>query len=83
MIELDARYLKAMLVCIPSHDVRYYFCGMQIKAVGGRVEALAADGHRLSKWLVSDDFEGKDFEFLIKKETIWFQFLPSNLPDIK
>lgn len=69
-IDLDVNYLKALLVCVPTHEVRYYLCGIAFQAKGGRLTASATDGHRISQWLIDGEFKGKDFEFIVSKQAI-------------
>lgn len=70
MINLSSDYLKAMLVCVPTHEVRYYLCGINFVGVKNKVSACATDGHRISKWLITEEYDGGDFNFIINKETI-------------
>ena len=70
MISLDVSYLKAMLVCVPTQDIRYYLCGINITNNGRKVYAYATDGHRISKWLVTEDYDGDDFNIIINKDAI-------------
>ena len=70
MISLDVSYLKAMLICVPTQDIRYYLCGINITNNGSKVYAYATDGHRISKWLVTEDYDGNDFNIIINRDTI-------------
>lgn len=70
MINLDVSYLKAMLVCVPTQDVRYYLCGINFTSNGGKVSAYATDGHRISKWLITEEYDGDDFNIIVNKDTI-------------
>lgn len=69
-LELETKYLKAMLLTIPTHEVRYYLCGMNLVAKDGELVAFATDGHRISKWLISKEYEGEDFNVIFDKLTI-------------
>ena len=69
-IELETKYLKAMLLVIPSNEVRYYLCGMNVVAKDGELVAFATDGHRISKWLISKEYDGEDFNVIFDKLTI-------------
>lgn len=70
MINLSMDYLKAMLVCVPTHEVRYYLCGINFVGVKNKVSAYATDGHRISKWLITEEYDGNDFNIIIKKDAI-------------
>lgn len=69
-IELETKYLKALLVCVPTHEVRYYLCGINFKSKDGRITAVATDGHRISQWLIKGDFDGEYFNFIMSKQAI-------------
>lgn len=69
-IELETKYLKALLVSVPTHEVRYYLCGINFKSKDGRITAVSTDGHRISQWLIKDDFDGEDFNFIMSKQAI-------------
>lgn len=69
-IELETNYLKAMLLAIPTNDVRYNLCGLNMVAKGNELVAFAVDGHRISKWLISKEYEGEDFNVIFDKVTI-------------
>lgn len=70
MINLSVSYLKAMLVCVPTYEVRYYLCGINFVGTNGKVAAYATDGHRISKWLITTEYDGDDFNLIINKDTI-------------
>lgn len=70
MINLSMDYLKAMLVCVPTHEIRYYLCGINFVGVKNKVSAYATDGHRISKWLITEEYDGDDFNIIINKDTI-------------
>lgn len=69
-IELETKYLKALLVSVPTHEVRYYLCGINFKSKDGRITAVSTDGHRISQWLIANDYKGEDFEFIMSKKAI-------------
>lgn len=69
-IELETKYLKAMLLTIPTNEVRYYLCGLNVVAKDGELLAFATDGHRISKWLISKEYDGDDFNVIFDKLTI-------------
>lgn len=69
-MELAVKYLKALMVCVPNHDVRYYLCGINFRSENGNVSAYATDGHRISKWLITNDYKGEDFNFIFSKNAI-------------
>lgn len=70
MIELDTKHLKALLICVPNNEVRYYLCGVNFAAKDSKVTAHATDGHRISKWLITDTYEGEDFNLIVSKDAI-------------
>ena len=46
-IEIEARMMRAALICAAKSDIRYYLNGIAIEVHGERVLVLATDGHRL------------------------------------
>lgn len=69
-IELETKYLKALLVNVPTYEVRYYLCGINFKSKDGRITAVSTDGHRISQWLIANDYKGEDFNFIMSKQAI-------------
>ena len=69
-IEIETKYLKALLVSVPTHEVRYYLCGINFKSKDGRITAVSTDGHRISQWLIANDYKGEDFNFIMSKKAI-------------
>jgi len=78
MIELDTTYLKALLICVPNHETRYYLCGINFLAKDGKVSAHATDGHRISKWLITEYYDGDNFNFIIKKDAVKYVLAAKN-----
>ena len=69
-IELNEFYLQAMLLTAAKEDIRYYLAGILFKALNGKVWAFSTDGHRLSRWLIKDDYQGPNFEYIVGRDGI-------------
>ena len=69
-IELNVFYLQAMLLTAAKEDIRYYLAGILFKALNGKVWAFSTDGHRLSRWLIKDDYQGPNFEYIVGRDGI-------------
>lgn len=61
---VDARHLRAALICASRDDVRYYLNGIALEVHKNRVIVLATDGHRLYAGRSSD------WDFSIKGDKI-------------
>lgn len=70
LIKLNRNYLKAMRLVTAKEDVRYYLMGIYFLGGEGKVLAYATDGHQLMRWIVEDDYQGKDFEYIINRRAI-------------
>ena len=70
LIPLNRNYLKAMLLVAAKEDVRYYLCSIYFVCAEGKVLAYATDGHQAMRWIVQDDYQGNDFEYIIDRRAI-------------
>ena len=70
LIELKTAYLKAMLCAAAKEDVRYYLEGVYFVGGENKVLAYSTDGHQLLRWIVCEDYQGKDFSYIINRRCI-------------
>lgn len=70
LIELKTAYLKAMLCATAKADVRYYLEGVYFVGGENKVLAYSTDGHQLLRWIVCEDYQGKDFSYIINRRCI-------------
>jgi len=47
-LQVNAKYIKALQHCMAKEDIRYYLCGVHIKATAAGKFYTATDGHRLA-----------------------------------
>lgn len=69
-ILLDSNYLKALLISSAQYEVREYLKGISFKSINGKVWAISTNGHCVGRWLVTSDYEGADFEYIISRKAI-------------
>jgi len=70
LVKLNRNYLKAMRLVTAKEDIRYYLMGIYFVGGEGKVLAYATDGNQLMRWIVEDDYEGDDFEYIINRRAI-------------
>lgn len=70
LIKLNRNYLKAMRLVTAKEDARYYLMGIYFVGGEGKVLAYATDGHQLMRWIVEDNYQGEDFEYIINRRAI-------------
>ena len=70
LIKLNRNYLKALRLVTAKEDLRYYLMGIYFVGAEGKVLAYATDGHQLMRWIVEDDYQGDDFEYIINRRAI-------------
>lgn len=70
LIELKRNYLKAMLAVAAKSDIRYYLEGVYFVAEGSKVLAYSTDGRQMIRWLISDNYKGDDFEYIVSRRAI-------------
>lgn len=70
LIELKTAYLKAMLCAAAKEDVRYYLEGVYFVGGDNKVLAYSTDGRQLLRWIVSEDYQGDDFSYILNRRCI-------------
>ena len=70
LIELNRNYLKAMLCVAAKEDVRYYLEAVYFVGCEGKVLAYSTDGHQMLRWIVCEDYQGADFEYILSRRSI-------------
>ena len=70
LVKLNRNYLKAMRLVTAKEDIRYYLMGIYFVGAEGKVLGYATDGHQLMRWIVEDDYQGDDFEYIINRRAI-------------
>lgn len=70
LIELKTAYLKAMLYAAAKEDVRYYLEGVCFVGGDNKVLAYSTDGRQLLRWIVSEDYQGDDFSYILNRRSI-------------
>ena len=70
LIPLNRHYLKAMLCVAAKEDVRYYLEGVCFVGGEGKLLAYSTDGHQMLRWIVCEDYQGSDFEYILDRFSI-------------
>jgi DNA polymerase-3 subunit beta len=63
--------LERTQFAMAQQDVRYYLNGLLLEVRGGRLRAVATDGHRLAiSEVVDDDLLGKDIQVIVPRKAV-------------